>query len=141
MMAMAHLPLLRSKMMSGNLHEGQTTGHVRMLLQLEGLMIGIAAILAFWLTGGSWWLFAVLILAPDLGMAGYAVSKAAGTWSYNALHTYTLPLLLGLAGLFVQSDITAAVALIWVAHIGLDRAIGYGLKYPSAFKHTHLKSA
>jgi hypothetical protein len=120
--------------------QGQTLGSVRLLLQLEGLTIGIVAVAAFAVMGGSWWLFAALILAPDLGMAGYAINKQAGTWSYNAMHSYILPLILGSLGFVLWNDPMAFIALIWIAHIGFDRAIGYGLKYPSAFKHTHLKS-
>jgi hypothetical protein len=32
-----------------------------------------------------------------------------------------------------------AVALIWFAHISMDRTVGYGLKYPTSFKDTHLE--
>ncbi|HYI15926.1 MAG TPA: DUF4260 family protein, partial [Thermomicrobiales bacterium] len=53
-------------------------------------------------------------------------------------HTYILPVILGAAGLLGDSDLTTSLALIWAAHIGMDRSIGYGLKYPGAFKDTHL---
>jgi len=83
-------------------------------------------------------LFAALILLPDLSFAGYLRGTAFGARTYNAAHTYLAPALLwgllSLAG-FVLTD---ALALIWVIHIGTDRLLGYGLKFPDAFNHTHL---
>jgi hypothetical protein len=63
----------------------------------------------------------------------------AGRGRYNSVHTYALPVALGFAGVLAESSLATKLALIWVTHIGLDRALGYGLKYPTDFKDTHLQ--
>jgi hypothetical protein len=95
-------------------------------------------ITAFALTGGKWWIFALLILAPDLAMVGLALGETTGARIYNWAHSYTLPIILGAAGYFGGPLWLLHVALIWAAHIAIDRAIGYGLKYPGNIHHTHL---
>jgi Domain of unknown function (DUF4260) len=110
-----------------------------LLLRLEGAAAGIAAIALYFDGGHAWWLLLLLALAPDLSMAGYAAGPRVGAVTYDLAHTYVVPVALGVAGVLAGVDGAVAVALIWVAHIGLDRAIGYGLKYPSGFKDTHLQ--
>jgi hypothetical protein len=112
------------------------TGNPRLLLRLEGMTVLLVSVLLFAQTDNSWLLFGVLFLAPDLGFLGYLAGPRVGAASYNALHTYVGPLLLGGALLLTGSSV--AVPLIWTAHIGFDRLLGYGLKYPTAFSHTHL---
>jgi len=125
-------------------HRKEGTVPVRPALWLRVESIVILA-LSLWLYAeayANWWLFALLILAPDLSFLGYWAGPRVGAWAYNALHTYTLPLLLGAYGAFGPPGAGAlaavGVALIWLAHIALDRALGYGLKYETGFKHTHL---
>lgn len=114
------------------------TGVPCTLLRLEGLAALVAALVGYHLTGGSWWLFALLFLLPDLALAGYAFSSRVGAIAYNAAHTYVAPCVLaGLSSLDVVSD-AWPVCLVWVAHIGLDRALGLGLKFASGFRYTHL---
>lgn len=109
-----------------------------MLLRLEGLAAFAISILLYARLDASWLLLVVLALAPDLSAIGYLGGQRAGTIAYNTAHTYTLPAILGGVGLIVDSDLAVSLALIWSAHIGIDRAVGYGLKYESAFKDTHL---
>ena len=80
----------------------------------------------------------MLILAPDIGMLGYLADTRVGAVTYNLVHTYLGPGVLLVVGVAVDSSLTYSIASIWLAHIGLDRALGYGLKYPDAFTHTHL---
>ncbi len=87
----------------------------------------------------AWWLYAVLALAPDLSMIGYAAGARVGAVAYDTAHTYALPVALAAAGVVGDADTLVAVALVWIAHIGADRALGYGLKYPTDFKDTHLQ--
>jgi hypothetical protein len=114
------------------------TGGVAPLLRLEGLAVFLAAVSAYSWLGGSWPLFALLLLAPDLAMLGYRFGPAFGAAAYNAVHSYLAPAALGAAGLALGAPITQALALIWIAHIGLDRALGFGLKYASGLGDTHL---
>ena len=111
---------------------------VRYLLRLEGLAVLVAAIVAFNAVGGNWWLFAALILAPDLAMLGALAGEKAGARIYNLAHTYTVPALLGGIAIFAGWSIVVPVAIVWIAHIGMDRLFGYGLKYASVNQATHL---
>ncbi|MGA2494806.1 MAG: DUF4260 family protein [Roseiarcus sp.] len=116
------------------------TGGVVSLLRLEGLAVLAAAASAYALIGGSWLLFALLLLAPDVAMIGYRFGPVVGAAAYNAVHAYLAPAALGAAGLALGAPAMQALALIWIAHIGLDRALGYGLKYSTGFGDTHLGS-
>ena len=109
-----------------------------MLLRLEGLAAFAVSVLLYARHDASWLLFGVLALAPDLSTLGFLGGPRAGTIAYNVAHTYALPAIFAAAGLLGDNDLAISLALIWAAHIGLDRAIGYGLKYPGAFKDTHL---
>jgi len=87
----------------------------------------------------SWLLFAVLFFAPDIFMLGYLVNPRLGAAIYNFGHARFVPLVLLAAGYWSGHPAMRAVALIWFAHIAFDRIFGYGLKYPTFFKDTHLQ--
>lgn len=108
------------------------------LLRLEGFAIGLAAIFAYAMFDQSWTLFAILFLAPDVAMLGYAFGARVGAIAYNAMHSYVGPVAIGVISWFADWPEVNALVTIWIAHIGLDRAIGYGLKNSSGFKSTHL---
>ena len=109
------------------------------LLRLEGLALLGGAVALYIDRDFSWIAFAVLFLAPDLSMLGYLANARVGAATYDVAHTTVLPVVVGVTGVVTGTDVAAQVALIWLAHIGLDRLIGYGLKYPTAFKDTHLQ--
>jgi hypothetical protein len=109
------------------------------LLRAEGLAVATASVVVYVYADYPWWLLLVLALAPDLSFLGYAAGPRVGTALYNAAHTYVTPVLLGALGVVTETDLAIQLALIWITHIGVDRAIGYGLKYPTAFKDTHLQ--
>jgi len=117
---------------------GTVTGGLRPMLRLEGLAIMAAATAAYFITGGNPWLFALLFFTPDISFAAYALNAKAGAAVYNAVHSYILPVLLGGAGWLLGIDLLWQFALVLTAHAGFDRSLGYGLKYASAFNHTHL---
>ena len=114
------------------------TGWPKTLLRLEGLAVLAVAACAYAQTGQPGWLFAVLFFVPDVAMAAYLAGPRAGAVAYNAAHTYVVPLLLGLAGYGAGRMSVVAVATVWIAHIGFDRALGYGLKYATGFGDTHM---
>nr|GGG83705.1 hypothetical protein GCM10011398_31590 [Virgibacillus oceani] len=87
----------------------------------------------------SWIMFFILLLSPDLSMFGYAVDKRTGAIVYNIFHSYIVPIILILLALIIANNLLLAIGIIWVAHIGMDRTAGYGLKYPADFKDTHLQ--
>ncbi len=111
----------------------------RRLLHLEGLAVFVAALVLYFEADYGWLLLVVLALAPDLSMLGYLAGPRVGALSYDLVHTYVGPLVLGVVGVLVGADLAMQLALIWAAHIGADRLLGYGLKYPSGFKDTHLQ--
>ena len=114
------------------------TGGVRTLLRLEGLALLAGATLCYAIWSWSWWSFAILFLAPDLSFAAYLAGSRAGAAVYNAAHSTLGPILLSGIGVLLISPQTLSVAMIWLAHIGFDRALGYGLKYAAGFGFTHL---
>jgi hypothetical protein len=113
-------------------------GMPRLILRAEGAALAAASAYAYAATGASWWLFAILFLVPDLSFAAYLAGPRAGAVAYNTVHATIGPLALGVAALALASPLYLALALIWAAHVGFDRALGYGLKYPTAFTDTHL---
>lgn len=110
----------------------------RVLLHLEGAAVFIAAVAVYFLLGLPLWAFLVFLLAPDLSAVGYLFGTRNGSIVYNLAHTIVWPVMLGVLGWWLGWSWAAPVSLIWLAHIGMDRMVGYGLKYPDAFKHTHL---
>jgi hypothetical protein len=122
----------------------RTDVYVRMatirLLRLEGLAVFLAATGSFVTLDGAWWLYLLLVLLPDLGMVGYLGGPRVGSWTYNATHLYVWPLALAGGGLAFGAELAVFGGLVWAAHIGADRALGYGLKEPTGFGDTHLGS-
>jgi Domain of unknown function (DUF4260) len=117
---------------------GAVAGGVRTLLRLEGLTLFAGMTLLYGVWDGSWWIYAILFLAPDLSFAAYLAGPRVGAAVYNAAHSYMAPVTLMVTGLALASPLTLSVAMIWMAHIGIDRALGYGLKYRAGFTFTHL---
>jgi hypothetical protein len=114
------------------------TGPVRRWLRLEGLAMLALCLAIYWLVDANWLTFALLFLAPDLSFLGYLAGPRRGAVAYNVAHSYTLPFLLATAALLLEAAVPVRLALIWIAHLGFDRALGFGLKYPTAFADTHL---
>ena len=108
-----------------------------LLQRLEGLAaLGFGVAAYAWL-GQSWLVFGLLFLVPDLFMLGYLRSARFGALTYNLGHTYVAPAVLACLGL-VMGPVAFGLAAIWVAHIGFDRVLGYGLKFEAGFGETHL---
>ena len=117
---------------------GAVSGGLRTMLRLEGLMLfaGMTLLYAVW--DGSWWVYAILFLVPDLSFVAYRAGPKAGAVVYNAAHSYMAPMMLMTSGFALSSPLVLSIAMIWLAHIGIDRALGYGLKYSAGFAFTHL---
>ncbi|MCA1545866.1 DUF4260 domain-containing protein [Bradyrhizobium sp. BRP19] len=125
-------------MSEGTAQTGAATGGVNILLRLEGLTLfaGMVTLYAAW--DGSWLVFALLFFVPDLSFLAYLSDARFGAMVYNAAHSYLVPVALLTLGFALASPLTLSIALIWLAHIGIDRALGYGLKYSAGFGFTHL---
>jgi len=115
-------------------------------LRIEALFVFVGTVALYVWSGASWWVFALLFLAPDLSILGYLANPRVGAVTYNIAHAYVGPVFLVivdmvLANLQGASDTfgsLAPIALIWASHIAFDRVLGYGLKSPDNFKITHL---
>lgn len=110
-----------------------------LLPRIEGILLFAVSIVCYHETHAGWMLFAALLLAPDLSMAGYVANAKIGATIYNAVHTLTGPLILVAYALLTAHAALLPYSLIWITHIGMDRMLGIGLKYPTQFKDTHLQ--
>lgn len=108
------------------------------ILRLEGACVFAFAIWLYAQRGQSWWLFAALFLVPDISFAGYLLGSIRGALIYNLAHTYVFALMLVALGMVLPHPTLLSIGLIWAAHCGVDRAVGYGLKRDEGFKFTHL---
>lgn len=117
---------------------GATTGGVSVVLRLEGAAVLVAAVVAYTKFGLGWGTFALFFLAPDISFLAYLAGPRIGAAAYDIAHTYILAISCALAGFLLPSPILRCAGLIWCAHIGFDRALGYGLKYAEGFGFTHL---
>jgi hypothetical protein len=109
------------------------------LLRIEGFAVLTVSVFLYWQMHFGWLLFALLLLAPDLSMVGYLGGARIGAPIYNIVHTLAGPLLLIGFSLVTARVSLLPYGLIWTAHIGMDRMLGFGLKYPTNFKDTHLQ--
>jgi hypothetical protein len=110
----------------------------KIFLHLEGMAVLALCLYLYGSLQFSWILFLVVLFLPDISMVGYAFNHKTGAKVYNLFHTYSISILLVILGLFFSNSSILAIGLIWTAHIGMDRMLGYGLKYPTNFKDTHL---
>jgi hypothetical protein len=108
------------------------------ILRVEAAALLVTAVYLYARYGNGWLLFALVILAPDLSIVGYVAGPRTGAIVYNIGHTTVLPLGLALGGVIGSSALVLSVALVWLAHIGMDRMMGFGLKRTSGFGDTHL---
>ena len=106
--------------------------------QLEELALVLLSFYLFLGLDYAWWWYVIFLLSFDLSMIGYTLNRRAGAHFYNAVHSFVLPVVIAAGGVLAHNDFLIGLGLIWMAHIGLDRASGYGLKEVTGFKYTHL---
>jgi hypothetical protein len=111
----------------------------RLLLNLEGGAVFLVCLYVYVNLHARWGLFLLLFLVPDLFMLGYLINPRAGAACYNLVHTYVLPLLIAALLWGLHRPDYLWLCVIWISHIGLDRLLGFGLKYETEFKDTHLQ--
>lgn len=108
------------------------------LLKLEEAGLFLLCLVLYSRLHFAWWVYAALLLAPDIGMLGYLVNNRVGAFTYNLFHHRGLAALLYVVGYLYDIPGLALAGIILLAHSSMDRIFGYGLKYPDHFKHTHL---
>jgi hypothetical protein len=94
--------------------------------------------LLYYIWDGDWWVYAALFFVPDLSFAAYLSGQRFGALIYNTVHSYLGPVAMMTGGFATAEPLILSIAMIWLAHIGFDRALGYGLKYASGFGFTHM---
>ena len=111
---------------------------MKTLLKLEELFLFGLSIFFFSKLDYAWWVYPALLFTPDLSMLGYLVNTQVGAATYNFIHFKALGIGIFIVGVFLASQPLQLAGLILFGHSSMDRVLGYGLKYPDAFKHTHL---
>lgn len=112
---------------------------VRNILRFEGITFFIASVWIYANLSGNWSFFILLLFVPDISMIGYFIDRKLGAALYNLMHNYVLGFILLGTGWIGESSLFTSLGLILIAHVGMDRFFGFGLKYSSAFKDTHLQ--
>lgn len=107
-------------------------------LRIEGVAAFIVGLALYGWLGGPWLAVVPLLLLPDVSMVGYLRDPRLGALTYNLAHNWALGLaVLGL-GLVSALPVVSIAGAVLIAHVGMDRALGYGLKLPTSFGETHL---
>ncbi|MBN8089130.1 DUF4260 domain-containing protein [Vibrio vulnificus] len=113
-------------------------GTVKTILQIEGGCIFIASMFFYSANFDDWITFSALFFFPDIAILGYLISSKVGAIAYNCTHSLIGAGILLLTSIALSFELAKVISIIWFAHIGFDRMLGYGLKYSSNFKDTHL---
>jgi hypothetical protein len=108
------------------------------LLRIEAAALALLLAALLWQAGPPWPLVVAVLIAPDLSFAGYLAGPRRGALVYNAVHSVVGPVLVAGFGLATGGQMAIQIAGLWGLHIAIDRALGYGLKLPEGFGHTHL---
>jgi hypothetical protein len=112
--------------------------HVRAWLRIEGLAVLVAAAFAYFRLGGEWLWFLPALLAPDLSGLGYLRGPRIGAVVYDLFHNWAIGLAVLGVGLATAVPVVTLAGTILIAHTGMDRSVGYGLKLMTGFHDTHL---
>jgi len=108
------------------------------ILRAEAVALFVAGVITYLQLGGEAWWLLLLLLAPDLSMLGYLGGPRIGAMTYNLVHNLVIGLAALAVGWFAAIAPLAIAGAVLVAHVGMDRSLGYGLKLPTDFKDTHL---
>lgn len=111
---------------------------MKTVVSLENLGLFVLSIYLFSLLDYSWWWFPALLLLPDASMISYAFGNKVGAIFYNIFHHQGIAVMVYLSGIYLDNEVLQLIGIIFFAHSVMDRFFGYGLKYFSGFKDTHL---
>jgi hypothetical protein len=106
--------------------------------RLEASALFIAMMTAYTLRHYSWAEFIIIFILIDTSIIGYAHNKRTGAIIYNLAHSLIMPLALSALSEAMYGTLLSPLAVAWIGHIALDRALGFGLKNVEGFHHTHL---
>lgn len=111
---------------------------MKTLLKTEELAEALFALAVFAHLPYAWWVLPATFLLPDLSMAGYLAGPRAGAFCYNVAHHKALALAVGAAGWGLEQPVLLLAGTVLFFHSAFDRVLGYGLKYATGFRDTHL---
>ncbi len=111
---------------------------MKITLKLEEIAQFTLGILVFSQLNYAWWVFPALILVPDIGMLGYVINSKAGAALYNIFHHKGLAIVVAVLGFYIHNEAILLAGTILFSHSAMDRIMGYGLKYKTGFRFTHL---
>lgn len=117
----------------------------KLIIKLENLAVFFLSVYLILITPDNgfflqnWYLIILIWLSIDLSMIGYFINKKLGSIIYNLIHNYLLALFIIIFGNYAGSPNLIVVGYILLSHVSLDRFLGFGLKYPSDFKDTHIQ--
>ena len=114
------------------------TSGMKWTLRLEELVQLVAAVFLLADFQAAWYWYLVLAIGPDVGMLGYLAGPRTGAFTYNLLHHKGLSIAVAAAGVLLVVNPLLWLGLAMFGHAALDRMLGYGLKFPDSFQHTHL---
>ena len=108
------------------------------LLKLEEFGLFLLSIILFAKLSYVWWIYPLFLLAPDLGLIGYALGPRIGAITYDTTHHVGLAAVLYVIGILFFTPVLALIGVVVLGHSIIDRVLGFGLKYGDSFQHTHL---
>lgn len=111
---------------------------MKKLIQVEEFAMMGLSIYGLYLLDVSWWFYLILLIGPDMSMLGYLAGEKIGAISYNLFHHKAIAISVFIIGLIINSWILQVLGIILFGHSSMDRILGYGLKYFTAFTDTHL---
>lgn len=112
---------------------------MKQIVSLEYLFAAVLVAVFFVVVGKfDWWWLIILFIVFDISAIGYLVSNTVGALTYNIGHSIIGPVLLTAVYIATSNEIVLFITLLWLFHIFVDRALGYGLKHTKGFEHTHL---
>jgi hypothetical protein len=111
---------------------------VKWILRIESAAIAVVGVVAYLSLGGEALWLLPLLLAPDLSALGYLAGPRIGAATYNLVHNWATASVLALLAIVTGELWPLLAGAVVAAHVGMDRALGYGLKLPTSFQDTHL---
>jgi len=108
--------------------------------RIEGALVLAGSLLLSPPYIGDWSYLALVgwFFAPDLFILAYGLGNRIGAAAYNCVHIYGFGAAVFALGLLFESNAATVLGLLWLAHAGFDRVLGYGLKLDTGFGHTHM---
>lgn len=115
---------------------------MKTIIKLEeaAMTLGAMYVLSFHMLGLPAWLWCILFFIPDISFIGYYLNNRFGARLYNLFHHKGIAIALAFFGYIFSNEMLIATGILLFAHASFDRILGYGLKYETGFKDTHLGS-